>query len=474
MPEQNSASKVDVLIIGAGAAGMMCAIEAGRRGRSVLLLDHSRSLAEKIRISGGGRCNFTNLSAKPENYLSRNPHFCRSALARYTPQHFSALLQKHNIGYHEKTLGQLFCDEGSEAIIGMLKSECDATGVNWCMPCEAHKIEQHGPPLPLGEGLGERVRFHVNTSCGEFNAVSLVIATGGLSIPKIGATPFGYHVAGQFGIPMTKLKPGLVPLSFAPDVWKPYAELAGVSLDVVVSNGKQSFRENILFTHRGLSGPAILQISSYWEPSPQSSPDPLLNPPPEGDKKLVSGHPEEAIALSPSGGKLDRGFGGGGNRPFPLGGKVRMREVNQPLHINLLPDNDMAELFAQQRGSRMLLSNFLAQYLPSRFADAWCAQLAEDKLAENKPLNQYADKELTALAARLHDWQITPSGTLGYAKAEVTCGGVDTRALSSKTMECNDVPGLYFIGEVVDVTGQLGGYNLQWAWSSGYAAGQAV
>ncbi len=431
MPEQNSASKVDVLIIGAGAAGMMCAIEAARRGRSVLLLDHANNLAEKIRISGGGRCNFTNLNAKPENYLSHNPHFCRSALARYTPQHFIALLQKHNIGYHEKALGQLFCDEGSEAIIGMLKSECDAAGVRWCMPCVVGKIKYS--PLPLGapkvgnplpskldaeltQGSGVREKasaFHVSTSRGEFNAVSLVIATGGLSIPKIGATPFGYHIAAQFGIPMTKLKPGLVPLSFAPDVWKPYAELAGVSLDAVVSCGKQSFREYILFTHRGLSGPAILQISSYWE-------------------------------------------------------------HGQPLHINLLPDNNMAELFARQRGSRLLLCNFLAQYLPKRFAEIWCTSFAEDKLTENKPLNQCADKELTAIAARLHDWEITPSGTLGYSKAEVTCGGVDTRALSSKTMECNDVPGLYFIGEVVDVTGQLGGYNLQWAWSSGYAAGQAA
>ncbi|MBI5437042.1 MAG: NAD(P)/FAD-dependent oxidoreductase [Nitrosomonadales bacterium] len=388
---------------------MMCAIEAARLGRSVLLLDHAKNLAEKIRISGGGRCNFTNLNAKPENYLSRNPHFCRSALARYTPQHFIALLQKHNIGYHEKTLGQLFCDDGSEAIIGMLKSECDAAGVRWCMPCEVHKIERHDSPLPsVGEGVGERGGFTLTTTHGTFHTQSMVIATGGLSIPKIGATPFGYHVAEQFGIPMTRLKPGLVPLSFAPNDWKPYADLTGVSLEVVVSYGKQSFHESMLVTHRGLSGPAILQISSYWEPG-------------------------------------------------------------QPLHINLLPDNDMAEIFAQQRGSRMLLSNFLAQYLPRHFAEIWCAQFAE-----NKPLNQYADKELAALAARLHDWQITPSGTLGYAKAEVTCGGVDTRALSSKTMECNDVPGLYFIGEVVDVTGQLGGHNFQWAWASGYAAGQAV
>lgn len=417
---------VDVLIVGAGAAGMMCGIEAARRGRSVLLLDHSRNLAEKIRISGGGNCNFTNLHVKPENYLSGNPHFCRSALARYTPQHFIALLDKYGIGYHEKKSGQLFCDEGSAAIIGMLKSECDAAGVCWCMPCSVQKIHSHSPfvgvpkagnPLSsklnaeLSQGLGKRggcKRFTLITSQGIFNTQSLVIATGGLSIPKIGATPFGYRIAQQFGIPVTKLKPGLAPLSFHPDEWRGYAGLAGVSMEAVVRCGKQSFRENLLFTHRGLSGPAILQVSSYWE-------------------------------------------------------------HKQPLHINLLPDCDMRELFLQQRGSRMLLGNFLAQYLPRRFAEIWCAQVVE-----SRPLNQYAERELAALAARLHDWQITPTGTLGYAKAEVTCGGVDTRALSSKTMECKDVPGLYFIGEVVDVTGQLGGYNFQWAWASGHAAGLAV
>ncbi|MBI4937388.1 MAG: NAD(P)/FAD-dependent oxidoreductase [Nitrosomonadales bacterium] len=401
----------DVIIAGAGAAGMMCAIGAARRGRAVLLLDHSEKLAEKIRISGGGNCNFTNLHTRPENYLSGNPHFCRSALARYTPQHFIALLDKHGIRYHEKTSGQLFCDDGSDAIIAVLKNECDAAGVRWCMPCEVRKIH---PPPPEGEGLGvgERLpqsatRFTVATSHGTFHARSLVIATGGLSIPKTGATPFGYKVAQQFGVPMTRLKPGLVPLSFHPDEWKSYAGLAGVSVEAMVSCGKQTFRDDLLFTHRGLSGPAILQISSYWE-------------------------------------------------------------HGQPLHINLLPDRNMREIFAQQHGSRMLLDNFLAHYLPRRLAEIWCAQTIE-----NKPLNQYADKELATLAERLHDWQITPTGTLGYAKAEVTCGGVDTRALSSKTMECNNVPGLYFIGEVVDVTGQLGGFNFQWAWASGHAAGEA-
>ena len=398
--------QTDVLIIGAGAAGMMCALTAALRGRSVLLLDHSAKLAEKIRISGGGRCNFTNLNAKPENFLSGNPHFCRSALARYTPQHFMAMLDKHGLKYHEKTLGQLFCDDGSEAIIAMLKSECDAAGVRWCMPCGVDEILSPRPAGERGEGRGDD--FFVTTPRGKYRASSLVIATGGLSIPKIGATPFGYKVAEQFGVPMTKLKPGLVPLTFHPEEWALYAELSGASLEAVVSVGKHRFRENLLFTHRGLSGPAILQISSYWE-------------------------------------------------------------QGKPLSIDLLPDHDLPEMFVQQRTSKMLLGNFLAQYLPKRLAEIVATQWLE-----NKPLNQYAEKELRTLSDKLKNWQITPSGTLGYSKAEVTCGGVDTRALSSKTMECSDVPGLYFIGEVLDVTGQLGGYNFQWAWASGYAAGQAV
>ena len=393
--------KTDVIIIGSGAAGMMCALQAGQRGRSVVLLEHAKKLAEKIRISGGGRCNFTNLNTKPENFISANPNFCRSALARYTPQDFIALLQKHGIGFHEKTLGQLFCDDESEAVIAMLRGECETAGVKRLMSCEVEKIKH------------DKNKFHVSTSRGEFEAAALVIATGGLSIPKTGATPFGYHVAEQFGIPITKLKPGLVPLTFAPDDWKPYADLTGVSLDTIVSFGKQSFRENMLVTHRGLSGPAILQISSYWQ-------------------------------------------------------------HGEPLHINLLPDCDMPTLLNEQKTSKKLLSNFLTQWFPKSFSDVWCAELTAHNKLENKPLNQYNDKERKLIAAQLHDWQITPSGTVGYAKAEVTCGGIDTRALSSKNMECNDVPGLYFIGEVVDVTGWLGGYNFQWAWASGYAAGQAV
>ena len=408
--------KTDVIIIGSGAAGMMCAIQAGMRGRSVVLLDHAKKLAEKIRISGGGRCNFTNINTKPENFISNNPNFCRSALARYTPQDFIALLQKHNIGYHEKTLGQLFCDDESEAVIAMLRGECEAAGVKRFMSCEVGEINYSPAPNSKsgenGQQKKEGHRFHVSTSRGDFNSASLVIATGGLSIPKTGATPFGYHVAEQFGIPITKLKPGLVPLTFAPDDWKPYADLTGVSIDAVVSFGKQSFRESMLVTHRGLSGPAILQISSYWQ-------------------------------------------------------------HGQPLHINLLPDRDMQTLLNEQKTGKKLLSNYLTQWFPKSFSEVWCAQLTEKKI-ENKPLNQYNDKERKLIAAQLHDWQITPSGTVGYSKAEVTCGGVDTHALSSKTMECVEVPGLYFIGEVVDVTGWLGGYNFQWAWASGYAAGQAV
>lgn len=383
---------------------MMCAIHAAQRGRSVCLIDHSAKLAEKIRISGGGRCNFTNLHTRPDNFISTNPHFCRSALARYTPQHFIAWLDDNGITYHEKKLGQLFCGDSASAIIALLKHACDAAGVTFLMPCSVTDIARDKD-------------FEIHTSRGMFRAQSLVIATGGLSIPKIGATPFGYKIAQQFGIPVTKLKPGLVPLSFHPEEWADYAALAGISVDAVVSYGKQSFRENLLITHRGLSGPAILQISSYWE-------------------------------------------------------------HGQPLHINLLPAHDMHSVFVEQRGSAMLLNNFLAQYLPRRFVEAWFKQLCVKKLlgyhfAENKPLNQYLEKDLALLAGQLHDWQITPTGTLGYAKAEVTCGGVDTHALSSKTMQANDVPGLFFIGEVMDITGHLGGYNFQWAWASGYAAGQS-
>lgn len=376
----------DVAVIGAGAAGMMCAMTAAQRGRSVLLLDHASKLAEKIRISGGGRCNFTNLHAAPENYLSNNPHFCRSALARYTPKHFMALLERHGVGWHEKKAGQLFCNDGSEAVIKVLQSECEVAGVNWSMPSDIHAVTRR-----------QDGRFEIHTSRGCVSVQSLVIATGGLSIPKIGATPLGFRIAEQFGVSVTKLKPGLVPLSFAPLDWAPYAELSGASLDVQVRCGKRVFRENILFTHRGLSGPAILQISSYWSPG-------------------------------------------------------------EALQIDLLPDLDADAILQSQRSSEKLLANVLAQYLPKKFSDTWSEQFVG-----NKPLKQFNDKQLREIAASLQDWRIIPSGTLGYAKAEVTCGGVDTRALSSKSMECIAVPGLYFIGEVMDVTGWLGGYNFQWA-----------
>lgn len=387
--------KADVIILGAGAAGMMCALQAGQRGRRVILLDHARKLAEKIRISGGGRCNFTNLNTGPENYISENPHFCRSALARYTPQDFIALMRKHGLGYQEKAAGQLFCEDGGGAIIEMLKSECDQAGVQFVMSCEILGVERE-------EG------FRVRTSRGTYEARSLVVASGGLSIPKIGASPLGYKIAEQFGLSMVKLKPGLVPLTVAPEAWVPYAELAGIALNATVRCGKQSFRDDLLFTHRGLSGPAILQISSYWS---------------HGEK----------------------------------------------LHIDLLPDVDVLALLQAQSGSQKQLANWLTQWWPKHLAEVWCTQHGG-----SKPLNQYGDKDRAALAAQLHDWQIQPSGTLGYAKAEVTCGGVDTRALSSKTMACSALPDLYFIGEVLDVTGQLGGYNFQWAWASGHAAGMAV
>lgn len=403
--------KIDVIIIGSGAAGMMCALQAGQRGCSVVLLDHAKKLAEKIRISGGGRCNFTNINTKPENFISSNPHFCKSALSRYTPYDFIALLQKHNIGFHEKTLGQLFCDDESEAIITMLRNECEAAGVKRFMNCEVEEIKY--TPYSEAQGLGKKAKFYVSTSRGEFAAGSLVIATGGLSIPKTGATPFGYHVAEQFGVPITKLKAGLVPLTFAPDDWTPYANLTGVSFEAIVTTAKQSFRENVLVTHRGLSGPAILQASSYWQ-------------------------------------------------------------HGTPLHINMLPDLDMLAVLSEHKASKKQLANFLTQWFAKSFADVWCEQLAVRTQVTNLPLNQYNDKQRKLIAEQLHDWQVMPSGTMGYSKAEVTCGGVDTTALSSKTMECNDVPGLYFIGEVLDVTGQLGGYNFQWAWASGYAAGQSV
>jgi predicted Rossmann fold flavoprotein len=397
--------KKDVIVIGAGAAGMMCAIEAGKRGRSVVLLDHARKLAEKIRISGGGRCNFTNRHTAPENFLSHNPHFCRSALARFTPQHFIVLVEKHGIHYHEKKLGQLFCDGSSQQIIDLLRHECDAAGVEWQMPNRVNNTSRtHAAAAPGG-------RFVLETERGILTTDSLVIATGGLSIPQIGASSFGYRIAEQFGITVTPRRPALVPLTFMPEQFAGFSELSGVAVDATVSCNGASFRENLLLTHRGLSGPAILQVSSYWQPG-------------------------------------------------------------APIHINLLPDIDAAAWLLDHRHSTALLSNLLTQYLPRRFAHAWCEVITAGQPA--RPIKQYGEIRLKQIATQLHNWQITPNGTAGYKKAEVTLGGIDTRELSSKTMEARKVPGLYFIGEVVDVTGHLGGFNFQWAWASGYAAGQCV
>lgn len=392
-------SDLDVVVIGAGAAGMMCAATAGQRGRRVLLIDHYPKLGEKIRISGGGRCNFTNLQAAPANYLSRNPRFCRSALARYTPRHFLALVGKHRIAWHEKTLGQLFCDESATQIIAMLKAECDAGGVQWRMPCAVQAVAHEGD------------RFAIDTSAGRVRARSLVIATGGLTVPKIGATPFGYRVAEQFGLAVVPPKPALVPLSLDPEALARYGDLSGVSVDAEVSCRGARFRENLLFTHRGLSGPAILQASSYWQDGPAAD----------------------------------------------------------SLHVNLLPGVDARAWLEAQRRSKAQLVTLLAERLPKRFAQAWseARELA-------KPLAELSTKALDEAARDLTDWRVHPSGTLGYNKAEVTLGGVDTRGLSSKTMEAAAVPGLHFIGEVVDVTGHLGGYNFQWAWASGHAAGEAA
>jgi hypothetical protein len=384
----------DVAVIGAGAAGMMCAAQAGRRGRRVVLVEHYPVLGEKIRISGGGRCNFTNVGAGAANYLSRNPDFCRSALSRYTPRDFVALVEGYGIQYHEKKLGQLFCDGSAREIIAMLRAECDRGAVRWRIPCAVAAVARDG------------AAWRIATADGDVHAESLVIATGGLTVPKIGATPFGYRIAEQFGLAIVPPRPALVPLALQADALAQYGDLAGVSIDAEVSCGGGRFRENILFTHRGLSGPAILQISSYWN------------------------------------------------------GK-------DPLTINLLPEIDATQLLVSAGRSAALLPNVLAERLPARFAQQWCA--AQAALV---PMRQIPERRLRELAATLQAWSVMPSGTLGYNKAEVTSGGVDTCGLSSKTMAATEVPGLFFIGEVVDVTGWLGGYNFQWAWSSGHAAGQ--
>ncbi|OQW39432.1 MAG: hypothetical protein A4S08_06885 [Proteobacteria bacterium SG_bin4] len=400
----------DVVIIGAGAAGMMCSIEAGKRGRQVLLVDHAYKVGEKIRISGGGHCNFTNRYVKPENYLSSNPDFCRSALARYSSQDFISLIEKHGIRYHEKKLGQLFCDGSSKQIIDLLQSECRSVGVDWEIPSKVLKIE-YLPAVNRSDRADRKFCITTEKNC--IDSDSLVVATGGLSIPQIGASSFGYKIAEQFGIPVKPLRPALVGLTFADKDFIEFKNMSGMSIDAEVSCNRASFRENILFTHRGLSGPAILQISSYWQPG-------------------------------------------------------------QMLHVNLLPDQNLRQLIFDNRKRTVILPNLLACYLPKRFLKIWCSKLFPDMQIFSRPLSQFCDGDLQHIIEKLQKWSIAPTGTVGYKKAEVTAGGVDTNELSSKTMECKHVPGLYFIGEVVDVTGHLGGYNFQWAWSSGYAAGQFV
>jgi predicted Rossmann fold flavoprotein len=391
-----------VIVIGAGAAGLMCALTAGQRGRRVLLLDHADRVGKKILISGGGRCNFTNLHVEPSHFLSGNPHFCKSALSRFGPHDFIALVEKHGIPYHEKTLGQLFCDGRAVEIVNLLLEECRAGGVQIRTNCRVEKIERRE--------AGEESLFTVQTNLGSYDAASLVIATGGLSIPKIGATDFGYGVAKKFGLPVRPCRPGLVSFVLSHRDLEATRELSGISADALVGCNGQTFREAILFTHRGLSGPAILQISNYWEP---------------GD----------------------------------------------PVTIDLLPDFNLTEGIERWRKERPKaeLKNLIGERLTKRLAQQWLALSGE-----SKPAAQYNPKEIAAISERFHRWRIIPSDTSGYRVAEVTKGGVDTDALSSKTFEAKRVKGLYFIGEVIDVTGWLGGYNFQWAWASGRCAGLFV
>ena len=405
--------KFDVVIVGAGAAGLFCAGVAGQLGLKVLLMDHSDKVAEKIRISGGGRSNFTNRDTGPANFLSENPRFCRSALSRYTPRDFVALMQKHQIPFHEKHKGQLFCDRSAEDLIQMLLAECAAGGVTRWQPCSVKNI-RFLASTPHGMSASS---YEIDSSMGAIHCAALVVATGGLSIPKIGATDLGFRIARQFELPVVTLRPALVPLTFDEQAWAPFAQLSGLSLPVQIETGSKKsrilFSEDLLLTHRGLSGPGVLQISSYWQ---------------EGT----------------------------------------------PIRLNLVPECDAAAHLLQAKAtSRKLIANELATLVPSRLADTWAAQGAALGHNWQRPISEATDKALTALAERLTRWELTPTGTEGYKKAEVTAGGVDTVALSGQTMESKQ-PGLYFIGEVVDVTGWLGGYNFQWAWASGFACAQGL
>jgi predicted Rossmann fold flavoprotein len=380
------------LILGAGAAGLLCAMEAGKRGRRVAVLERADRIGKKILISGGGRCNFTNIYCRPENFISANEHFAKSALARYTPSDFITLVEKHRIPYHEKTLGQLFCDRSAEDITNMLEAECRAAGVQIFLNCRVHEVQRTS-------------QFIVRTEAAQFLSPTLAVATGGLSIPKMGATAFGYDLARQFGLNIVATRPGLVPFLLGGNDYKRYSDLAGVSAEVVASANHHAFREKMLITHRGLSGPAILQISSYW----------------------------------------DNG---------------------QPIHIDLAPDRQVTALIRAAKVRNIGAARLAFQgILPKRFAERW--------LGANAPAN-WTNEALMELEKRTHAWVLTPAGTEGYEKAEVTAGGVDSSELSSKTMESKKVRGLFFIGEVVDVTGHLGGFNFQWAWASGAAAGRAL
>jgi predicted Rossmann fold flavoprotein len=385
--------KFDALILGGGAGGLMGAFEAGKRGRSVAVLEHADRLGKKILISGGGRCNFTNIHCRPENFLSANPHFAKSALARYTPADFIALVEKHRIPYHEKTLGQLFCDGSSREIVTMLEEECRTANVSIILNAKVREVVRD-------------TEFKVRTANAEFSAPVLVVATGGLSIPKIGATSFGYDLARQFGLKIREPRPGLVPLLLAQTDRSRYCDLAGISTEVVASCDGQQFREKMLMTHRGLSGPAILQISSYWDQS-------------------------------------------------------------LPVNIDLAPARQVTESFHDPKTPRSVTSlrSELRKILPARFADRWL---------EHHAPTAWTNAALADFEQQVHHWSLHPSGTEGFEKAEVTTGGIDTDELSANTMECRKVPGLYFIGEVVDVTGHLGGFNFQWAWASGAAAGRAL
>lgn len=390
-----SKMKKNVIIIGAGASGLMCAIEAAKRGRSVLIMDHMPRIGSKIRISGGGKCNFSNRHISSDNYLSRNRHFCKSALSRFAPGDIIRLLIEYRIPFEEKEHGRLFCAVSSGRVVDMLHREYKKAGVESILNSTVQEVRRID-------------MFQVTTDHGTFASDALVIATGGLSYQNLGASDLGHRIAKQFGMQITPVRPALVPLTLSRQESAFFKDLSGVSFEAIVTCGRESFKEEVLVTHHGLSGPGILQVSSYWE----------------------------------------RG---------------------SDIHINILPDQNIDELLTAHRYERIELKNFLARYLPRRLAAAWCT-----RFRMSKPLCQYSDKELRGIAAALRNWELKPSGTEGYKSAEVTLGGVDTHELSSRNMESKRVPGLYFIGEVVDVTGQLGGYNLHWAWASGYTAGQFV